>query len=446
MAQLNIEEISQNSSAGVAAVGNFRWVVIALGFAITLICYLDRSAISYAITPIKAEFGFNDQDFGFIAGAFGIGYMVMTVGGGILVDRWGARKTWASAAILWSGCTALMGLASSFWILFLFRTLLGVAEGPHFPSLTRVVADWLPNSERGRATAIVLSGVPVSAVIGAPLLSNMVASLGWKAMFAVLGCLGIAWAIVWYLVFKDYPESCKRVSDEELKFIREGRTSDREKTEKTLRHEDLAAGKTTWRFMLLNPSLMSNNFAFFSFGYLLFFAQTWLPGYLEQTYGLHIKQAGLFLIAPWLTAAILLPAAGWLSDYLLQKTGSRRISRSHMIWMCQLASAICFIPVMFTHSLEVAITMISLGMGLGLMPNAAFYALNCDLAKDRAGTSLGIMDCFFALAGILAPSLTGIIANATHNFTAAFGLLIFFTLASVIGVIVFQRPDAEAIT
>lgn len=445
MAPVNTEVQSGSSKSRTVSGTNFRWVIMGLAFLITLVNYLDRSAIAYAIGPIKKEFGFNDQDFGFIAGAFGIGYMIMTVGGGILVDRWGARKTWSSAAILWSGCTALMGLASSFWLLFLFRTMLGIAEGPHFPSLTRVVADWLPASERGRATAFGLTAVPLASVIGAPLLSYLVAYLGWKAMFAILGLLGIVWAVIWFIIFRDYPEACKQVSNEELSIIRDGQASDRQKSTETIRHEELASGTTTWRFMLLNPSLMSNNFAFFSFGYLLFFAMTWLPGYLEQTYGLHIKQVGMFLIAPWLTAGILLPFAGWLSDMLLKKTGSSRISRSHMIWICQLASAICFIPVMFTHSLEIAITMISLGVGLGLMPNAAFYALNCDLAKDRAGTSIGIMDCFFALAGILAPALTGMLATATGNFTAAFGLLIFFTLSSVIGVLLFQKPDKEII-
>lgn len=223
----------------------YRWVIITLGFLITLICYLDRSAISYAITPLKKEFGFNDQDFGFIAGAFGIGYMVMTLGGGILVDKYGAHKTWAGAAILWSACTALMGLASSFWILFTFRTLLGIAEGPHFPALTRVVADWLPASERGRATAFGLNAVPMSQVIGAPLLSYMVSSLGWKLMFAILGTMGIAWAAVWLVVFRDYPESSKFVSDDELKYIREGRAVDRTQTADAIRHAELAAGQSS---------------------------------------------------------------------------------------------------------------------------------------------------------------------------------------------------------
>jgi nitrate/nitrite transporter NarK len=76
-----------------------------------------------------------------------------------------------------------------------------------------------------------------------------------------------------------------------------------------------------------------------------------------------------------------------------------------------------------------------------MMPNAAFYALNCDIARDRAGTSIGIMDCFFAAAGIAAPALTGIVAQVTGGFAAAFGLLIAFTILSVVAVLLLQKPD-----
>src|SRR5581483_9376141 len=150
--------------------GLFRWVIMGLAFLVTLINYLDRSAIAYAISSIKADFGLSDAQFGFIAGAFAIGYMIMTLGGGILVDLWGAHRVWSVAALLWSGCTALMGVASNFPVMFCFRTMLGLAEGPHFPSLTRVVADWLPKEERARATAIGLAAVPFAQVIGGPLI------------------------------------------------------------------------------------------------------------------------------------------------------------------------------------------------------------------------------------------------------------------------------------
>jgi MFS transporter, ACS family, hexuronate transporter len=49
--------------------------------------------------------------------------------------------------------TAALGLAAGFWPFMMTRTMLGITEGPSFPALTRVVADWLPVSERVRSTA-----------------------------------------------------------------------------------------------------------------------------------------------------------------------------------------------------------------------------------------------------------------------------------------------------
>ncbi|HEY9772763.1 MAG TPA: MFS transporter [Planktothrix sp.] len=426
-----------------AARTNFRWIVIGLAFLITLVNYFDRSAISYAIGPIKHDFNLSDSQFGYIGAAFGIGYMIMTVGGGILVDKYGSHKIWSAAAILWSTCTALMALASGFWPLFFLRSALGIAEGPHFPSLGRVISDWLPASERARATAAGLVGVPLAQVIGAPLLSHLITGIGWRITFIFLGSLGLIWSLVWLGVFTDYPEKCDKVSDEELKYIREGVLSDRTRSDFDIRKSDHAAGGTTWRTMLFNKALFANNLAFFSFGYLAFFGMIWFPGYLEETYKLKLTQVGWFTMAPWLVAAILMPVAGWLSDLLYQRTGSYRIARSHQIWICQLLSALCFIPVIFSHSLLFSITMISLGMGLGMMPNAAFYALNYDIARDKAGTSLGIMDCFFAAAGIAAPALTGTLAQVTGGFAAAFGLLVVLTLSSVAAVLFLQRDDRE---
>ena len=135
--------------------------------------------------------------------------------------------------------------------------------------------------------------------------------------------------------------------------------------------------------------------------------------------------------------------AGHLSDWLWHKTGSMLVARTHMIWICQLLSGICFIPLMFNPPQDIALLMLSLGLGFGLMPNSAFYAINCDLAKDKAATSLGLMDSYLALAGILAPIITGEISKATHNFNAAFAILIAFNLTGVLAVLLWQRPDRD---
>lgn len=436
-------DISPRGGSTNSGATSFRLVVLALAFCITLINYMDRSAISYAIGPIKKEFGLNDTEFGFIAAAFGIGYAIMTLGGGILVDRFGARRIWPMAAILWSGCTALMGFATGFPFLFSLRTMLGLAEGPHFPALTRVVADWLPQSERVRSTAFGLCAVPLASAIGAPLISKLIISFGWKSMFIVMASFGVIWAIVWFLVFRDYPDSCKFVGDEELKYIREGQLAQSNISDEERRDRERSQGKTTWRMLFTNRSLIANNIAYFAFGYSLFFALNWLPGYLEHTHDVHLKEAGLLLVAPWLTAAVLLPCAGVISDWLWVKTGSKQISRSRLICVCQAISALGYFPLLFNPPLPLAIALISVGVGFGMMPNAAFYAINCDLAKDRAATSQGLMNCCSAMASVLAPVLTGIIATKTGSFSGAFGILIFFTLVSVVTVGKFQRLDGD---
>lgn len=430
-------------AASGASRSNYRYVILGLAFLITLVNYMDRASISYAIGPIKQEFGLDDSQFGIVLAAFGIGYAIMTLGGGIIVDRWGARRVWPAAAIAWSGFTALMGCAAGFPALLSLRIMLGLSEGPHFPALTRVVADWLPQSERVRATALGLCAVPLASAIGAPLISTLILSVGWKSMFVVMACAGVVWAIVWYLMFRDFPDSSKFVSESELKHIRDGQVSNRSVSDDERRAQDRSDGGTTWRQMLTSPALISNNIAYFAFGYSLFFALTWLPGYLQTIHKVKLEDARFILIAPWLTAAILLPVAGYLSDWLWIRTGSKQISRSYLICICQMISGLAYVPLLFNPSLTISMIFISLGVGFGMMPNAAFYAINCDLAKDRAATSQGIMNCCSAIASIMAPAVTGMIAAQTGDFKGAFALLIFFTLISVVSVGLVQRLDSK---
>jgi sugar phosphate permease len=412
-------------------VTSFRWKIIGLAFFATIVNYLDRSALAYAITPLQQTFGLTNLDFGMLASAFGAGYLVMTVGGGVLVDRYGARKIWSIFAVFWSLACAGIGLAAGFTSILIMRALLGVAEGPGFPAMTRVVADWLPIEERSRALAIGLAAVPFASVIGAPLISHLILVAGWRVMFIVLGALGVVWALIWHALYRDKPAESKHVSPEELQLINASIAQNRQKP-------------SSWRYILGSRTLLTNNYAFFAFGYLLFFAITWLPGYLEQVHHMKVREIGWFLMMPWLTATILILAGGVASDWLWKRTRSIRVSRSHIIWVGQLLSALAFLPILFSDSVIVAAISISLGIGFGMMPNAAFYALNADLAHDKAATSLGVMDAAFAIAGIIAPLLTGWLSNTTGNFSIAIGLMAALTMSSAMLILFFQHPDEEA--
>lgn len=420
---------------------NFRWVIIALVFFITTINYVDRSAIGYAMEKMSILFHFTPNDEGLIFGAFGIGYLITTFLGGIAVDRYGPRLILTIATLLWSVAIGLTGLATGFLIAYLARSLLGFAEGPNFPALTRAVGDWLPSHERARSLSYALVAVPIALAIGAPIVTQLIIHFSWRGMFFILFAVSLIWVPLWWFLFRNFPEESTAVNQAELDYIRETKNSPKSLDT----HQHLLQRRNIpglWRYLFTNPTLLVNNWAFFVFGYFLFFFMAWLPTYLADQYHLNLKQIGLFSILPWALAAILLWLAGYLSDNILRKTNKLRWARSHLIWVSQLIAALSIVPIILTHNIHVAIIFISLAVGFSMSANSAYYATNVDIAKERAGSALGVMDTAFAIAGFLAPVITGWIVTTTGSFKSAFILMGALALSSVVLVLIWHRPDS----
>lgn len=410
----------------------YRWVVTSLIFFITLVNFIDRSAISFVIGPLKQEFNFTDTQFGMILSAFGVGYVLLTAFGGWMVDVLGARIVWPLAAIGWSLCVGFLGFAESFMGFIALRLLLGITEGPHFPAMSSSIGNWLPPSERARALSLGLVAIPISSVVGSPLASFLVADYGWRTMFFAISSVGIIWAFVWHFAFRDRPEESKYVNEAELKVINAKDSTESKSKE-----------AADWRFILTHPALIANNIAYFAYGYMLFFATLWLPGYFLSQHGLNLKSVGLFLIIPWFAAAVFLKTGGIISDWLYRKTGSSRLSRSHIIWSSQFLSAFFFLLLGFTDSLGPSIVFLSLGLGFGQLPQPAFFSVNIDVAGKRAGSAQGVTSSCLSMAGILAPFITGRLIDYTGNYKAAFLLLAALTAAAVVVVILFHHPDKK---
>ncbi|MDP1961945.1 MAG: MFS transporter [Reyranella sp.] len=418
----------------------YRWFIVFLLFAITGVNYIDRAAISYAIPAIQRDLGLSPADTGTILGAFGLGYALTTLFGGFAVDRYGARIVLTIAAILWSLSIGATALASGFAVLYAARVLLGVSEGPNFPALTGAVSHWLSPHERATALANTLFAVPLALAIGGPIVTQLLGWFDWRLTFAALFILSAAWVPLWYFLFRDDPAESHFVNASELAHIR---TSDPSVT--AAPHAALKSWPESGvlRTLLTNKTLLANYWAFFVFGYFLFFFMTWLPSYLERKYGLDLQTVGLFTVLPWLSAAMLLWLFGRWSDYLLKTTGRLRIARSWLIAGSQLVAALAVIPVALTDNLTVAIAGITVAVAASMGANAAYYAVNVDIVPHRAATALGIMDFAFAVAGFLAPAITGWVLNLRGSFVDSFLLMTALALSSVLVVILFHHPDRD---
>ena len=418
----------------------YRWFVVFLLFAITVVNYIDRAAISYAIPMMQRDLGLSPADTGAILGAFGLGYAVTTLIGGFAVDRYGARAVLAVAAILWSLSIGATALAGGVAMLYAARVLLGVSEGPNVPALTGAVSHWLSPHERATALGNALLAVPLALAVGGPIVTELLRWLDWRLTFAALFVLSAAWVPLWYFLFRDNPADSRFVDAAELAHIR---------TRDPSVSATPPAVPKSWpepgvlRALLTNKTLLANYWAFFVFGYFLFFFMTWLPSYLERAYGLKLAAVGLFTVLPWLAAAVVLWLLGRWSDHLLKTTGRLRIARSYLIAGSQFIAALAVIPVALTNSLTVAIAGITVAVAASMGANAAYYAVNVDIVPHRAATALGIMDFAFAIAGFLAPAITGWVLDLRGSFADGFLLMTALALSSVLVVLLFHHPDRD---
>lgn len=383
---------------------------------ITMINYLDRSAIAFAILPIEKELALNNSQFGLIASGFGIGYLVMAFFGGFLVDRFHAAKVWACGAILWSLATMAICLSKGFTSLFILRIVLGFAEGIHFPALLKIMTDWLTPNFRARSISLGLLGVPLASLFGSPFITYLIESISWRGMFVVLGSIGIFWAVFWLFLFGGKKNPHLGIAE-----------------------LPVSPAQIPWKAIVASRIYLAHTFIYFVFAYVVFFALTWLPGYFEQAYHISIHQTGFLVMIPWLASAFFLISGGWVSDFLFNKTGSVQKGRTIPIAIAMLLSAVCFAFLLVSDHVSFNLAMMSLGLGLAFFINAPILAANADLFPKHIGVVQGISSCSFATAGFLSPLITGWLTQSTGAYRAPILLVAVLCLTSSLAAL-FVRP------
>ncbi|SUF09082.1 anion cation symporter [Rhodococcus gordoniae] len=415
-----------------------RWWTIAIILGLVIVNYIDRSAISFAASDLRSEFGITPGEYGVISSAFSIGYMLFALLSGPLVDRYGSRRVLIVGMFIWAAATALTPFAGGFIGLILLRILLGAGEAPCFPAATRLVSRWLPAQERGKALALI-GGVAVSGslLVGGPILTQLIALTGWKAMFWILAIVGVVWVAIAYPTLKNSPTEAKFVSKEELDYIRAGQL-DGEETG----HES----STDWGEVLRNRNLWLVGLGYFSWGFMFWAFMYWLPQYLEHEFDLSIKEVGAFSVAPWAAGVLGALLGGILVDRVYKRTQSIR-SRFIIIGVALLLAGASIAPILFFRgNLTVALICISAGVGFGFVTGGIWWVASIDAAPSQPGTAAGFADACFALSGIVAPSVMGFSVSRTGTYDGGFLVMTALCLVGAVAMLFFtkepQRPHA----
>lgn len=204
MSQIEAAQADAEAAAPQPASPGYRYYVLGILILIYMLNFLDRQIIGILAAPLKAEFNLSDSQFGLLGGlAFALLYSTLAIPIAWLADRFSRVWIMTGALTLWSGFTALCGLAGGFGSLFLCRMGVGIGEAGGVAPAYSLIADYFPKSQRARALAAYAFGIPLGMAAGTLVGGLLAATYGWRTAFIVVGVLGVLVAPVLRLTVKD---------------------------------------------------------------------------------------------------------------------------------------------------------------------------------------------------------------------------------------------------
>ncbi|WP_428485178.1 MFS transporter [Rhodopila sp.] len=413
-----------------------RFIVYGLLFAMTLINYFDRTVLSIAMPVLTQQFALTPIAGGYLLSAFIWSYAPCQLPAGLMLDRWGTRKTAARCIAFWSAATALTGAATSFPFVFFTRLLLGIGESPTFPLAARAIREWAPVRERALAFSISGSGPAFGTAVSAITIAWLVNTIGWRLAFVFSGVLGFIWVAMWLLLFRD-PEDARWLPEAERRMILRDRSPGGTTETQAMPLRELLGYQTMWGLFLVQGCVNYTQYLFL----------TWLPTYLVQSRGLNILHSGFQTGICYFGAMVLTIGMGRLCDHMLTPAAVQAGKRRYAVVILAFgASVMVLAPYTSSEVLLLVEITFSLACVQSVFVNT--YALTNDLlhAGKSIGAAIGWIQLGGNIFGLAAPIATGYIVAATGSFTSAFLLAgALLIIGAVVTLTMTRRPVGAAL-
>ncbi len=412
-------------SGGLGAKASKARILIAVMLFVTVVInYMDRANLSIAVPAIADEMDLSSAQQGLLLSAFGWTYAALQIPGGWFVDRVPPRVLYPACLLLWSLATVFMGIIGGFVALIALRLLVGVFEAPAYPINNRVATAWFPERERASVIGFYTSGQFIGLALLTPVLSWLQSVLSWHWVFIFTGGVGVVWALVWYLVYREPRDS--RANEAEIAHIREGGglvdlTSARpERTRVTWTDIATVLGRRKLWGVYLGQFCLTST---------LWFFLTWFPTYLVKYRDMDYIKSGFLASLPFVAAVIGVLFSGVFSDFLLRRGVSLGIARKGPI-IAGLLLSTTLIGANFTDSTALVIVFLSVAFfGNGLA--SITWSLVSALAPERLiGMTGGMFNFIGNLSGIATPIVIGFLVTDA-SFAPAF---VYMTVVTLLGI------------
>jgi len=390
------------------------WQVLLPLFLGSVIAYLDRVNLAYAALNMNQDLGFSASVFGLGAGIFFAGYVIFEILGALIAERWSARIWLARIMVSWGLASCLMAWVKSEWQFYGLRFLLGIAEASFYPvAYASVIPRWFTPAERPRAIAIMLTSLPVSAIIGSPLAGWILTwqsggFKGWQLLFILESIPALVFGILLWFWLKDWPRDAPWLSPREKQELQDA--YEKERAAKVARRP-----YTVWQAFsdreVLKLCLIYFLWITGFWGY-----NYWMPTVLQEASGWSSIRIGWMIVIPMSLALVGMLWVGHSSA----RSGEKRWHGAIPMFLAAVGMGIG--P--FCSSALASFACVCLaGIGVYSAFGVWWSYPTTFLSGAAAAGAIGLINSCGNIGGFLGPYVTGLFKDLTGTVQSAYGLL-----------------------
>ena len=393
-----------------------RYRVLALLCISAAIAYVQRAALSVPASEIAGDLEFADfaRDMGWIQSAWYFSYGLMQIPSGWLADRLGSRRALAIFSVVWSLATLLTAFVTDFVSLLVMWSLMGAAQAGAFPCAAKALGRIFPETERARATGLLASGMTLGGAVAPVMTAMILESLTawadawgidrWRLLLGAYAVPGILWTVVFLGLVS-------------LRTLPAG-----SRTSVTTVPVDWSRLLRSWPLALLCAQ------QFFRAAGMVFF-MTWFPTFLQKTRDVTLLGSGVLTTVAGIGSVVGSLTGGVFSDWLLLKTGNKRLSRQGIAVVGMGLCSLLIVASYFVSDIQQSIALITLGAFCATFGGVSGYTVAISFGGRQVATVFSTMNMFGNLGAALFPLTAGWLVAQTGNWN-----LILFLFASVMAI------------
>lgn len=384
----------------------YRWVILAVSTLGFMQSHLHRVGFAPLIPIFIRDLRLTYAAAGTIMTSYFWTYMVAQIPIGLLTDRWGPRRVMIVFTAILSLGVLGFPLSQSYGASLLFRMLVGLGAAAVWVPSIRLINEWFPPHERGRATGILSAGGGLGGTLGLLAIPLLAELWGWRWSYASM-VLPVFLTLALLVLLVRPADTAVEAGDPHHARESPGGPS----------VENLSWGGSLGglRRVLASRELWTLNITMLLFYGAYFSLLTWMPAFLVKELGAPQSRAGLVTSLMTAGGIVSWPLAGFVADRLARRKAIFLLSQAAS---CLVSLGFAWIVPGLSLSGAAAVAIAS-GIIIGGMITGFLMVVEL-FPVELAGSATAVMNTCSFVGSLIIPVLLGRIIDLTGSFPAAF--------------------------